>query len=115
MGIGFSMTEDWYRFETDRRAEVTLFTVDRRQARAGAKATRFFKKHVAARTDAKSIVLDALDRMPNIRARWPHAVWPKPTGLEAPEDELVLPALMLAAGRSEEEVERIVRSNGEPA
>jgi hypothetical protein len=51
---GYSVTEDWYRFESDRRAEITVFTLEGTQARAGAKATRFFKKHVGARTGRRT-------------------------------------------------------------
>lgn len=108
------MTDEWFRYEQDRRAEVTVFSFGAVRARTGAKGTRFFKKHVEMRADARAVVSDALDRMPSVRARWPQQTWPRPSGLQPDEHEIVLPALMLAAGRSEDEVDRIARSRGEP-
>jgi hypothetical protein len=43
------------------------------------------------------------------------AEWPKPTGLEPEKNGIPLPALMLAMGRSEEEVNRLERSGGDAA
>jgi hypothetical protein len=109
------VTEEWYRFERDRRATVTRFTLGGIRARTGAKGTRFFERHIVGRSDAKQVVLDALGRMDYVRTRWPREKWPQPTGLEKGEAEIVLPALMLAAGRSEAEVDRVVESRGESA
>jgi hypothetical protein len=99
----------WYRFEPSGRTVVTIFDLDGVRARAGARATRFFQSEVEQKADAREIVSETLRRMPQVRARWPRAQWPQPYGLQAEEEEIVLPALMLGAGRSDDEVERVVR------
>ena len=108
------MTPAWYRFEPHGDTEVTVFTFDRGQARTGARGTRFFKKHIVGRADAEEVVVEALRRMRDVRKKWPREDWPQPAGLQANEHEIVLPALLLAAGWSTEEVARIVESGREP-
>jgi hypothetical protein len=109
------MTESWYHFEPHGRTEVTVFVLDGKQARTGARGTRFFKKHVADGANARKVVRDALARMPSVRVDWPQSAWPQPAGLEGYEDEIVLPALMLAAGWSKAAVDRVVQSGREPS
>jgi hypothetical protein len=101
----------WYRFEKHGRVEVTIFEFDDVRARAGARATRFFRDQLDVHPDAQKLVREALALMPEVRRRWPRKVWPQPYGLRRneEEEEIVLPAMMLAAGRSDDEVERVVR------
>lgn len=107
------MKTDWYSFEAHGRTEVTFVSVDGRRVRLGARATRFFKKHVAQEPNGRERVRDALARMPYVAVRWPQ--WPKPAGLSDGEEGITLPALMLVLGRSEEDIDRLQRSGGDAA
>ena len=99
----------WYRFEQYGKIEVTVFDLDGSLARTGAKGTRFFRRQLEEHPDPKGLVQDALQRMREVRRRWPRKEWPQPYGLRLEEQEIVLPALLLAAGRPDDEVERVVK------
>jgi hypothetical protein len=101
---------DWYSFEKHGRIEVTVFDFEDVHARTGAKGTRFFRDQFDRHPDPKKLVREALRRMPEVRRRWPRKEWPQPYGLRADEDEIVLPALLLAAERPDDEVERVVKT-----
>jgi hypothetical protein len=53
---------------------TAVTTLDGRIGLIGARGTRYFKKHVEGRDDAREFVQRALDRMPYVRSRWPN--WP---------------------------------------
>ena len=100
-----------YRFEQHGRAEVTIFRIARVDARAGAKATRYFKRLLTLGEEhALRVASEALRQLPAARARWPK--WSRPAGLQAHEEELILPAFLLADGRSVEQVEQVVSTGG---
>lgn len=102
----------WYRFEQHGRATVTVFDFGDVQARTGAKGTRFFKKVLESNTDPRRVAEEALRRMDEVRRRWPWPDWPKPAGLQSHEQEIVLPAFLLATGEDPERVDKLVRRGG---
>jgi hypothetical protein len=100
-----------YRFEMHGRAEVTIFSIDGIEARAGAKSTRYFKRLLGLGEDhAIRVTSEALRRLPEARQRWPK--WSRPAGLRPDEEELILPAYLLADGKSPEQIDAIVASGG---
>jgi hypothetical protein len=102
---------DGYRFETHGRAEVTILSLEGVEARAGAKSTRYFRKLLTLGEDhALQVAREALRRLPEARTRWP--TWSRPAGLQPHEQELILPAFLLADGRSVEQVDQIVADGG---
>ena len=100
-----------YRFEQHGRAEVTIFSIAGVEARAGAKSTRYFRKLLAHGEDhALKVTREALRRLPEARQRWPK--WSRPAGLQSHEEELILPAFLLADGKTVEQVDAIVAQGG---
>jgi hypothetical protein len=101
-----------YRFERDRSAEVTIFSIDGVPARAGAKATRYFRRLLErGEKEALHVAAEALRRVDEARARWPD--WPRPSGLRSPDEtELILPALLLADGWAIDRIDRVVATGG---
>ena len=105
----------WYSFEPHGRTLVTLVTTaDGRRGLIGARGTRYFKKHIQGREDAREVVGRALDRMPYVSSRW--RKWPSaPRRKDDDAEPITLPALMLATGRSEDEIDRLAGTSfGEP-
>jgi len=106
----------WYEFAMSGNTEVTLLSIDGVIARAGGKATKFLRRAIASdETAALALAREGLRRMPEARRHWPRPergqpkglrTWGQPKGLRSgQEEELILPALLLASGKTFAEVE----------
>jgi hypothetical protein len=100
-----------YRFEPTGNTTVTIFSIDGQAARAGAKATRYFRKLLdGSEPHALKVAGEAFRRSSEARAKWPE--WRKPVGLSQHETELTLIAMLLVDGWDEARITEVVRTDG---
>jgi hypothetical protein len=103
-----------FRYEAYGRSEVTVFDFGDRLARTGRKRDEVLPRASGVGSSGPCRTSTAaLDRLPEVRKRWPWPDWPKPAGLQPNEEEIVYPAFLLAAGRSVETVDQVVRKGRE--
>lgn len=95
-------------WEYDRGGRDTLFYVDGRVYRAGARSTRCFRdiQSQFSEADALATAMKAISLMPEVDRRFPRDEVPRPQ-MKADEEPVIVVALLLAGGLDSELATRV--------